>query len=81
MKTPWASAIACAALGVATPAAALVIDFSVELVVVTDIGGGDFTFVQAGFTDEASVMGSFTATDFDNDGQIVFFLRTEVSRK
>lgn len=73
MKTPWAPAIACAALGVATPAAALVIDFSVELVVVTDIGGGDFTFVQAGFTDEASVMGSFTATDFDNDGQIFFF--------
>jgi hypothetical protein len=58
---------------VATPAAVLVIDFSVELVVVTDIGGGDFTFVQAGFTDEASVMGSFIATDFDNDGQIVFF--------
>jgi hypothetical protein len=73
MKTSWASAVACAALGVATPAAAVVIDFSSELVIVTDIGGGEFTFVQSGFTDGASVTGSFTATDLDGDGQILFF--------
>ena len=79
MKTSWASAVACAALGVATPAAAVVIDLSFEPVIVTDIGGGDFTFVQAGFTDGASVTGSFTATDLDNDGQIVFFSDTSFS--
>jgi hypothetical protein len=73
MKTSWASAVACAALGVAPPAAAVVIDFSSELVIVTDIGGGEFTFVQSGFTDGASVTGSFTATDLDGDGQILFF--------
>ena len=74
MKTSWASAVACAALGVTAPAAAVVIDQSVEAVIVTDIGGGDFTFIQSGFTDGASVTGTFTATDIDGDGQIAFFL-------
>jgi PEP-CTERM motif len=73
MKTSCALLVACAALGVTAPAAAVVIDFSSELVIVTDIGGGEFTFVQSGFTDGASVTGSFTATDLDGDGQTVFF--------
>ena len=73
MKTSCALLVVCAALAVTAPAAAVVIDFSSELVIVTDIGGGDFTFVQSGFTDGASVTGSFTATDLDGDGQILFF--------
>jgi len=73
MKTSCALAVVCVALGVTAPAAAVVIDTSDELVIVTDIGGGDFTFVQAGFTDGASVTGSFSATDLDSDGQIAFF--------
>jgi PEP-CTERM motif len=73
MKTSCALAVMCAALGVTAPAAAVVVDTSLELVIVTDIGGGDFTFVQAGFTDGASMTGSFTATDLDSDGQIAFF--------
>lgn len=73
MKTSCALLVACAALGVTAPAAAGVIDSSLELVIVTDIGGGDFTFVQSGFTDGASMTGSFTATDLDSDGLIGFF--------
>ena len=73
MKTYWALAVACAALGVATPATAVIIDVTVEPVIVTDIGGGDFAFVQSGFSDGASVTGTFTAADVDGDGQIAFF--------
>ena len=80
MKTSCALLVACAALGVTAPAAAVVVeDSSLELVIVTDIGGGDFTFVQSGFTDGASVTGRFTATDVDGDGQIVYFGGLEVT--
>ena len=48
-------------------------DFSAELAIVTDQGGGDFTFVQAGFSDGAEVTGSFSGVDLDGNGQLSTF--------
>ena len=73
MKTSCGLLVACAALGVTAPAAAVVIDSSLEPVIVTDVGGGNFTFIQSGFTDGASVTGSFTGTDLNSNGLLEFF--------
>jgi len=48
-------------------------DFSAELAIVTDQGGGNFTFVQAGFSDGAEVTGSFSGIDLDGNGQLSTF--------
>jgi hypothetical protein len=56
------------------PAAASAgVDTSKELVVVTDLGGGDFSFIHGGFTDGAFVSGSFSGSDVDGDGQLSSF--------
>ena len=49
------------------------IDFSKELVIVTDVGGGDFTFSHGGFSEGAEVTGSFSGLDGNADGQLSFF--------
>jgi len=65
--------LACVAV-IGVPAVALAADdFSSELAIVTDVGGGDFTFVQGGFSDGAQVTGSFSAADLDGNGQISSF--------
>jgi hypothetical protein len=73
MKTAWALTVVYAALVITAPAEAAVIDSSLEPVIVTDVGGGTFTFVQSGFTEGASVTGSFTGTDLNGNGLLEFF--------
>jgi hypothetical protein len=57
---------------VATPAQAI-IDFSAELIAVTDLGGGNYSFTQSGFSGGGSVTGSFSGLDDNGDLQLVSF--------
>lgn len=71
---PFRALLAAAAvIGAPSAALAVTIDFSAELAIVTDLGGGDFTFTQAGFSDGAEVTGSFSGTDLDGNGQLSWF--------
>ena len=49
-------------------------DFSQELIAVTPVTLIDFTFLQDGFTDGATVTGTFSGTDNDADGQLSSFV-------
>jgi hypothetical protein len=70
----WISAgvLAAAALA-AGSASALSLDFSDQLVDVTDLGDGVFTFEQVGFSGGATATGGFTGTDLNDDGQLSSF--------
>jgi hypothetical protein len=67
------SLLAAAVLGAPSAALAVTFDFSAELATVTDLGGGEFTFTQAGFSDGAEVTGAFSGTDVDGNGQLSWF--------
>ena len=66
------AAIALFILGVSVPAFGGV-DYSADSVVVSDLGGGDFAFVQGGFSSGASVSGFFSGIDLNGDGQLSAF--------
>lgn len=73
MCRQMAVAVATLAACVMPAAASAGVDTSKELVVVTDLGGGDFSFIHGGFTDGAFVSGSFSGSDVDGDGQLSSF--------
>jgi hypothetical protein len=62
--------LALAAL--AAPALAYTVDFSIDPVVVTQVGPGAYTFVEDGFSDGASITGSFAGVDLNGDGQLTY---------
>jgi hypothetical protein len=69
-----ASALLVALVFAGSPQSAFAIpDFSQELIAITPVTATDFTFVQDGFTDGASVTGSFSGTDTDGNGQLSWF--------
>ena len=61
-----------AAILVAVPAQAA-IDLSDALVLVTDLGGSNYSFSQSGWTGGALVTGSFSGLDLDGDDQLNSF--------
>lgn len=63
-------------LAMATPAIANHVNetASFELVTVTDLGAGNYSFLQTGFDEGAFVSGSFTGFDLDNDLYLDSFL-------
>jgi PEP-CTERM motif len=63
---------AAAVAALALPAAAGT-STSTSIVTVTDLGIGDYSFVQGGFAGGALVTGSFFGGDGNADGQISFF--------
>ena len=70
-----ASALLVALVFAGTPQTAFAIpDFSQELIAITPVTLIDFTFVQDGFTDGASVTGTFSGTDNDDNGQLSSFV-------
>lgn len=66
------SLIAGLALAVAMPAEAGA-DFSSALVLVSDLGGGNYSFSQSGWFGGAMVTGSFSGFDSSSDGQLSSF--------
>jgi len=69
----WVSgAVLLGAAALAAPAMAG-IDFSSEIVGVTEGAPGVFDFSEGGFSDGATVTGFFTGEDLDSDGQLSSF--------
>lgn len=62
-----------AAVSVGAPAAAFSVDFSAGPVFVTQVSPGMYTFMEGGFTDGATITGSFAGTDLNGDGQLSYF--------
>lgn len=63
---------ALSALALSSPAAAA-IDETLEPISVTDLGGGDYSFVQGGFDEGAQITGSFSGIDGNGDNLLVSF--------
>ena len=45
-------------------------DTSIDLVAVTQVSPGNFSFSESGFSDGAAITGTFSGTDIDSNGQI-----------
>ena len=67
----FGAALAMALMGAAPAQAAF--DFSSENVIVTDLGGGNYSFTQAGWSGGGLVGGTFSGLDDDGDLQLDSF--------
>ncbi len=72
MRALFTAALLAVAAIAATPAQAI-IDFSGDLIAVTDLGGGNYSFSQSGFSGGGIVTGSFSGFDDDGDLQLASF--------
>jgi hypothetical protein len=70
--TLLASLVLLAAFAVADAAAAYAVDFSIDPVVVTQVGPGAYTFFEGGFSGGASITGAFAGVDVNGDGQLTY---------
>jgi hypothetical protein len=72
MRAMFKMAVLALAVVAASPAQAI-IDFSSELIAVTDLGGGNYSFTQSGFSGGGIVNGSFSGIDDNGDLQLMSF--------
>jgi hypothetical protein len=74
IKSLLAAGVLFASALVAAPALAAGVDFTTDLVTVTESSPGVFDFSQGGFFGGGVVTGSFTGVDNDADGQLSSFV-------
>lgn len=72
MRKAIATALVGLSLASAAPAQAG-LDVSSELVMISDLGGGNFSFSQGGWFEGATVTGTFSGIDANFDGQLDSF--------
>jgi hypothetical protein len=79
MKLKFLALLTPLVLGWAAGPAFADTDTSVDLVAVTQVSPGNFSFSEDGFSDGASVTGTFSGTDLDSNGQISSQFGNEVT--